>query len=141
VPPPPHLPQLAPGSSLSATVRLQEVDNLRPPSAASPTPSSRASGFVAPAPQLPTLSPAAVADEPGARPRLLVPEEDASGCNVVELHELVLRGAPPAYKAAAAAAQGRLSLTAGARLAGMPPRLAAAVRGRPPWPPPDTADP
>jgi hypothetical protein len=69
---------------------------------------------VAPTPQLPTLSPAAAADEPGARPRLLVPEEEAAGCNVVELQELVLRAAPQAYKAAAAAAQGRLSLTAGA---------------------------
>jgi hypothetical protein len=98
------------------------VQLLRPPSAAaSPAagqqqvPPGRSSGSLASAPQLQTLSCAALADEPGARPWHLVPPEAAAGCNVVELQELVLRAVPAAYKAAAAAAQGRLSLTAGGR--------------------------
>ena len=42
-----------------------------------------------------------------------MPESEAGACNVVELQELRLTGAPAGYKTASAAAQGRLSVTAG----------------------------
>lgn len=110
--------QLLPGSSLTAKMRLQEIDWLRPSTAASASPPPSAGATRSPAapaapPMVQVIAPIA-ADDPDARPRALIPEDQAAGCNVLELQELQLAGVPASYKAAAAAAQGRLSVTAGA---------------------------